>query len=89
MSIFTSDSGNNRFGWKNLAFEKLVSEARSMEKTKARATLFQRADEILVEKDVVVIPLYYSTLASLVSPRINSLVLSPLNYLFLRNVSSR
>lgn len=89
MGVFLPESGNNRFGWKNARFEKLVQEARSSGDTKARIRGYQQADELLVDQDVVVIPLYYSALASLVSRRTSGFALSPINYLFLRNVSVR
>jgi len=87
LSLFRGDSGNNRFGWRNARFESLLDEAKSSSDPRVRSKKYQEADSILIEKDVVVIPLYYSTLSSLVSRRSGNFVLSPLNYLFLRNVS--
>jgi len=60
LSIFTSNDGNNRTGWKNPTFDALIEAANQEPDTKKREMLFQQAEKILVEDDAVVLPLYYN-----------------------------
>lgn len=87
LSVFLPDSGNNRSGWINGSYGRLVADGKSEMNPKIRTKKYSEADELLVDKEVVIIPLYYSTLASLVSKRSVGIELSPLNYLFLRDAS--
>ena len=87
LSVFLPDSGNNRTGWKNPAYSVVMHEAADTRAPAPRARKFEQADELLVDRDVVIVPLYHSRLSALVSRRSKGVRLSPMNYLFLREVS--
>ena len=87
LSVFLPDSGNNRTGWKNPAYSVVMHEAADTRAPAPRARKFEQADELLVDRDVVIVPLYHSRLSALVSRRSKGVRVSPMNYLFLREVS--
>jgi oligopeptide transport system substrate-binding protein len=90
MSVFLSESGNNRTGWKSKTYDDLVLKARSMPDRnggKLREKIYDDAQKILLEDDAVVLPLYYEPNMALVRSRVQGLELNPLNYLILRKVN--
>jgi oligopeptide transport system substrate-binding protein len=87
MSVFLSDSGNNRTHWKNRKYDDLVLRARSMRDQRPREKAYQEAQRLLLDEDAVIVPLYYEPNVALVRPRVEGLEINPLNYLFLRKVS--
>lgn len=87
LSLFLSSAGNNRTLWKNQKYDELVLAARGLGDQKMRESLYIQAQKILLDDEAAVIPLYYEPNMALVKKRVKDLVLSPLNYLLLRNVS--
>jgi oligopeptide transport system substrate-binding protein len=57
-SVFLSSAGTNKTGWKNAAFDQLVLQGKIAESSQ-RNRIYQEADEWLVSKDVIIIPLLY------------------------------
>ncbi|MBL7715088.1 MAG: peptide ABC transporter substrate-binding protein [Bdellovibrionales bacterium] len=86
LSLFMSDSGNNRTAWKNPSFDKLVEEARTTLDAKKRDKLYSDAQKILVEDQAPIIPLYYEPNTALVRSTVTGLTLNPLNYLILKKI---
>ncbi len=87
LSVFLSDSGNNRTAWKNSKFDAVVRKGRTMSPGAKRLAEYQEAQRILQEQETAIIPLYYEPNLTLVQKRVQGLELTPLNYLFLRGVS--
>lgn len=69
LDLMTSASGNNRTGWKNPVFDRLVEAARTESNQEKRFALFQEM-EALLSREAPVLPLYYNASVSLVSPRV-------------------
>ncbi len=59
LSMFTSNDGNNRTGWKNARYDELIRQANEQTDLKKRERLFQQAETILVRDEVPIIPLYF------------------------------
>jgi oligopeptide transport system substrate-binding protein len=59
LSLFTSNDGNNRTGWKNAAYDELIERANREPDAPAREKLFQRAETILVRDEAPIIPVYF------------------------------
>ncbi|HWD19547.1 MAG TPA: peptide ABC transporter substrate-binding protein [Verrucomicrobiae bacterium] len=59
LDLFLSDSGNNRTGWKNAAYDKLMHEANRQTDLKRRADLLRQAETILVHDELPIIPIYF------------------------------
>ena len=52
-----------------------------------RLKLYAQAESLLLQKDAVIIPLFYEPLPTLISRRSRGIELNPMNYLYLRGVS--
>jgi len=89
LDIFIPSSGFNRTGWMNPKYNRLTEEARRATQVKNRVSLFESAEQLMIQKDVVIIPLFYESTAALVSRRTQGVRISPLNFLYLRDVSLR
>jgi oligopeptide transport system substrate-binding protein len=87
LSLWLSDSGNNRTRWKNSEYDQLVLAARYALSPQVREKNDIAAQKILLEQDAVIVPLYYEPIMALVRKRVQGLELNPLNYLFLRKVN--
>lgn len=71
-SLITSSSDNNKTFWKNPEFDKLVEQgAGESDKTKRRE-IYARAQSVLVEQDVPVIPILASVQHALISTRVEN-----------------
>jgi oligopeptide transport system substrate-binding protein len=69
LGMFMSNDGNNRTGWTNAAYDKLVRAA-NVEVDKARREqLFQQAEKILVVDEVPIVPLYFYSGFNLFDPK--------------------
>lgn len=87
ISVFTSDSGNNRTMWKNAKYDDWVNQGRATVDSRVREKIYQDAQKLLLEQDAVIVPLYYEPNMALVKPRVHGLELNPLNYLMLKRVT--
>ena len=76
MTLMTSYSENNHTQWQNTVYDSLVEEAGVSSDKKKRIKLYKKAQKILVEESVPVIPIYASQSHWLISDRI---ALFPLN----------
>ncbi len=59
LDMFTSENVNNRTGWKNARYDKLIHDANAELDLNQRAGLLQAAETILVEEELPIIPLYF------------------------------
>lgn len=59
LDMFTSNSGNNRTGWANPAYDQLIVESAAEADAKMRYGIFRRAEDMLVNQETVVIPIYH------------------------------
>lgn len=86
LSLFLAEAGNNRTRFKNSDFDRLILQARSETSSQRRKALYQKAEHLLLEQEVAVVPLYHEPNLALVSNRVEGLAINPLNYLDLRMV---
>ncbi len=83
MKVFTSDSGNNNTGWGNAEYDDLVARAASLRDEEKRQKLYDRAQEILLEEDCVIIPVFVGEYHYLVSPKLKGFQPNPMELMFL------
>ncbi len=69
LNIFTSKSGMNQTGWENSEYDELIKEAAATVDTQVRYSLYQKAEELLLEKGPF-IPIYFYTRSYLLNPKI-------------------
>ncbi len=70
-STFLSYDGNNRTGWKNAEYDRLVEEAACMVDEKARYENFQKAEAILMD-ELPLMPIYFYTRVYLLHPSVKN-----------------
>lgn len=71
IELFTSDNGNNRTGWSNAEYDRLVEESFSAKTSEERFALFQKAETILAE-EAPIIPIYFYTRPFLLAPEVKN-----------------
>ncbi len=59
LDLYTSNSGNNRTGWKNPRYDQLLQQANSCQDLARRAQIFQEAEKLLVVEQVPIVPIYF------------------------------
>ena len=86
LSIFLSTAGNNRTNWKDSRYDETITEAKNLLDPKDRARAYAEAQKILLERDAVIVPLYYEPNMALIKDRAQGCELNPMNYLFLKKI---
>lgn len=61
LDLYTSNSGNNRTGWKNARYDSLIAQANTEPNLDRRAELFKQAETVLIAEDIPIVPLYFYT----------------------------
>jgi oligopeptide transport system substrate-binding protein len=86
LSLWLSDSGNNKTGFKHAKYDELVLKGRHAKPGPARDKLYVEAQKILLEQEAAIIPLYYDTQGALLASRVKKFDLNPINYFYLKQV---
>lgn len=87
LSLITSYSENNYTGWKNLEFDKFIAEGAATADPAKRKSIYSRAQEILVEQDVPVAPIYTAVSHFMISPRVKNFPATSLDRFLFKGVS--
>ena len=59
LEMFTSTSGNNRTGWKNADYDRMIAEASREPDVAKRNQIFHGAEKLLVADEAVILPVYF------------------------------
>ena len=59
LDCFVTGRGNNRTGWSHEVYDQLLQQAGQISDKKERSALLLQAEQILVEEEVAVLPLYH------------------------------
>ena len=86
MNLMTSFSDNNHTNWKNKQFDKLVLQAMTTENNSQRQNLYNQAQRILLEEDVVVFPIFSGVSHILISPRIKEYPKNVMSYILFKKI---
>ncbi len=70
LDIWVTDGGNNRSGWSNAEYDRLIAEAARATNNTERYEHFQRAEELLIQ-EMPITPLYFYKSKALVSPSVH------------------
>ncbi|HBQ22070.1 MAG TPA: oligopeptide-binding protein oppA [Deltaproteobacteria bacterium] len=87
MNLFTSYSGNNHTQWKNKEYDQLIEEAAKELDSQKRLTLYQKAQHLLTEEDVPIIPLFIDSQNVLLKSYVKGYTLNPMSNNILKNIS--
>ncbi len=72
LNLMTSYSDNNHTNWGNPQFDTLIKKAVSVDKKEERRELYSKAQKILTEQDVPVIPIYSGVSHLLINKRVQN-----------------
>jgi oligopeptide transport system substrate-binding protein len=86
MKLFTANSGNNNTRWKNPRYDQLLELAARELDVKKRVKLYDDAQKILVETDLPIIPLFWTSESTLLNPRFTGLEFNSMARIDLRHV---
>jgi oligopeptide transport system substrate-binding protein len=67
LDLWITRGGNNRTGWSNDDYDRLIKKASEAENTQERFSLFNKAEDILLN-EMPVIPLFFYTKLTLIDP---------------------
>lgn len=87
LALFTGMSLNNPTGWKNRNYDEFVRQAATAGSIEARERLYAKAQHILTETEMPVIPLYINTQFCLVNKKVRHFPLNALGFMPFRSVS--
>ena len=73
LDMFTTHSGQNRTGWSNAEYDRLIAAAAAEADNQRRYALFRAAERILCEDELPIIPLFSKRGNYLLNPRIGGL----------------
>jgi len=86
MNVFTSSSDSNYTDWRNEHYDALIEKAVSLENEEARKTLYTEAQKILLEDEMVLIPLFHASHQVLVKPLVHGVTLNSLDKWYFKNL---
>ena len=86
VSLFLSESGNNRIGLKNPEFDRMVLSARQSSYPLERIQKYFEIQKFLLQQDIGLVPLHYDRNTALVQPELTGFEINPLNVFLLKNV---
>lgn len=79
LECFLGGNGNNRTGWKNAEYDRLIREAYEATDETARNGLYQQAETVLMD-EMPIMPLYFYTLKFLKAPEVKGYTPNLLDY---------
>jgi oligopeptide transport system substrate-binding protein len=82
LQVFKSDSPNNYSGFKNEKYDKLVDSIAEMSEGAKRKQLIVAAQKILLDDEIVIMPLFHYVQYLLIQDRWQGLDLSPMGILY-------
>jgi oligopeptide transport system substrate-binding protein len=59
LDLFVTGSGQNRTGWSNAEYDRLIAAAAAEADNARRYAIFQRAEQILCAEEVPILPTFY------------------------------
>jgi oligopeptide transport system substrate-binding protein len=86
MKLFTANSGNNNTRWKNPRYDELLESAARELDIKKRVKLYDEAQKILVETDLPIVPLFWTSESTLLNPRFTGLEFNSMSRMDLRHL---
>jgi oligopeptide transport system substrate-binding protein len=84
LGLFTCKSGNNNTGFCNKEYDDLINAAKSATSAALRGEQYAKAEKILLEKEVAIIPLFSQTNMHLVSPKVLGFRVNPMGDFVMR-----
>lgn len=87
MNLMTSDSENNKTGWKNAEYDAYIKQGKSIVNRDQRKAIYSKAQALMTEQEVPVFPVYSSVTQHLISERVQTFPLNAMNRFPFKGVS--
>lgn len=87
LNLFTSYSGNNKTRWANAEYDQLIAAGAREFDPEKRLSLYRRAQQILTEEDVPIIPLFIESINYLIQPHVHGYRIDAMETHILKNVT--
>ena len=86
MNLFECASGNNHTNWCNPEYDRLVETAAEEQDNEKRVDLYNKAQTILTETDIAIVPYINQVQQNMIKPFIKGLEPDPLNLIYFNRV---
>ncbi|MBI3019667.1 MAG: peptide ABC transporter substrate-binding protein [Deltaproteobacteria bacterium] len=86
LNLFTSYSGNNLTRWKNKSYDAFIEAGAKEQEPSKRLAIYHKAQKILTEEEVPIIPLFIDAQNVLIKPYITGYSLNAMAINILKNV---
>lgn len=88
LDMWLTDGGNNQTGWSNKEYDRLIAAAASESDPKKRMDIFKQAEDILINDEMPIMPIYFYVNTNVIKPWIKGLSLNlrdihPLKYVWI------
>jgi oligopeptide transport system substrate-binding protein len=87
LDCFKSGSGNNRTGWSNAEYDRLLESAALARDDSERFARYARAEKLLVEDAFPITPIYHGVNQRMWKPHVRGMTADPLGLVMLRFIS--
>jgi len=87
LEISMSTSGNNNSQYHSPEYDAVLKKAKSIAVPAERMALMHQAEDLLVERDMAVCPIYFYTQSYMLNPRVKGTYYTPLGYFFFTNAA--
>lgn len=87
LEVFTSDSRNNKTGWKNADYDLIVKRVRELSPGPERLRWIAKAEKILLDQDCIIIPIYHYVQLHAVSKNISGFSVNPFSVIPIQEIS--
>ncbi|NGM81771.1 peptide ABC transporter substrate-binding protein [Paenibacillus sp. 7124] len=75
LDMWVTKGGNNDTGYANPAYDKLIADAKATDDAAVRQEKFAAAEKLIIQDDMILIPIYYYTNNSLTKPYLKGVTL--------------
>jgi oligopeptide transport system substrate-binding protein len=86
LDLFTSYSENNHSQWKSKEYDALIEKAAGESSTPKRMAMYKKAQQMVLEDQAIIIPLFIDALNVLVAPSVKGLKLNAMDHLHLKDI---
>jgi oligopeptide transport system substrate-binding protein len=86
LNLMTSYSENNHTRWKDAEYDKLIEQATAITDKEKRREIYKKAQKILVEEDVPVVPVYSMVAQFFISNRVKNYPVNPMQKQIFKDV---
>ena len=86
MNLFITTSGNNRLRWSNSRYDELIALGSALKNPQKRKAVYDKAQILITEKEVPMIPLFVSAQNLLVKPYVQGLKNNAMELLYLKRI---